>query len=334
MKIAIRSYGAVGNTLNGYGGGEGRWTSNMAYFLQSEGHEVVRCAEGQDHNCDLFLDASWERCQYVNAPVHVHHSFFACNNGALEFPCLPSGDCNLAVPHRREWVQDQNWKKLLEKPFNNIFLPVPYPDNLLPSNVDDVRGFDRTEILWATKDMFHPNFEPQTRPDGREQVFIQGGLDTLKALLRLQKKTEFTMHFLLKEMIDQAHPRFGVPQLLSQFRNKQFYGRVLWTDLISIAARCKLNVPVGGLWGSIPESIFTKGLPMFFSRNCWSNEFGTLLPFPENADEQDIYEALETLWFDERVYQRNFEIQQMLFEDHRTEGLRRNFKIAFEQLGL
>lgn len=338
MRIAIRTYGrneyGLCDPINGFGGGEQRWAANLAHFLKSEGHEVIRCPEGRDSGCDIFLDASWERCQYVSAPIHVHFSFFACNEGARKFSCFSRGGCNLAVPYRVQWVRNQNWMKDLEKPFTNIFLPQPYPDDLLPTHANEVPGFDRTGILWATKDMFHPNFEKQRQPNGREHVFTQGGLDTLKALLRLQQKTDFKMHFLMKHFLDAAHPRYEVPQLLDQFRNKEFYGTIPWTDLISIAAHCKLNVPVGGLWGSIPESIFVKSLPMFFNRNCWSNEFGTLLPFPEKTDEQDIYNALETLWFDERVYQRNFDIQQVLFEDHRTAGLKTNFDIAFKQLGM
>lgn len=334
MRIAIRDYGQMGNQINGFGGGETRWTANLDRFLRTEGHEVFRCAEGQDKNCDLFLDASWERCQHVNAPVHVHFSFFACNRGALEFPCLPSGKCNMAVPYQLQWIKNQNWMKELDKPFNNIFLPQPYPDDLLPANIDQIRPFDRTGIFWATKDMFHPNFEKLQRPNGKEHVFTQGGLDTLKALLRLQDKADFKMHFLMKHFLDAAHPRYGVPEMLSRFKNSQFYGVVPWTGLVELAAQCKLNVPVGGLWGSIPESIFVRSLPVSYMRNCWSENFGTILPFPENANEQDIYEALETLWFDERVYQRQFDVQQVLFEDHRTEGLRRNFEIAFEQLGV
>ena len=323
-----------GSEVDGFGGGEQRWTANLAHFLKSEGYEVVRCAEGQDAGCDLFFDASWELCTQVRAPFHIHFSFFGWTSGIVEYPCIHTGNCNLAVPYRSIWANQRTVSKVSEFTYRNIFIPQPYPDNLMPAEANSVPGFNRREILWATKDMFHPNFESQSRPDGREQVFVQSGLDTLRALLRLQKKAEFKMNFLLKHLIDQAHSRFEVPRMLDEFKEKQYWNQVPWTQLVNIAARCKLNVPVGGLWGSIPESIFTKGLPVFYQRNCWSNEFATMLPFPEHADEQDIYEALETFWFDERVYKRNYEIQQVLFEDHRTEGLRTNLKLAFEQIGL
>ncbi len=334
MKIAIRDFGSIGNTVNGYGGGEQRWSANLAHFLAAEGHDLIRCAEGQDHNCDLFLDASWERCQNIKAPVHVHFSFFACNAGGLEFPCLPSGDCNMAVPYRNEWIKNVEWNKKLEKSFTNLFIPQPYPDAFLPAAANAVEGFARTEIMWASKDMFHPNFVSTPRSAELEHVFVQGGLDMLRALLRLQEKAEFKMNFLMSHFLDQAHPRLGVPELLSRFRNVEFQGQLPWTDLLEVAAKCKLSVPVGGLWGSIPEAVFTKGLPMYCQRNLFSAYFGCRLPTAELTDEDDMYEALEDLWFDEKVYQRDFEIQQILFEDHRTEGLRRNLKIAFEQLGL
>lgn len=335
MRVAVRSYGPQGSAVNGFGGGEQRWTANLAHFLEAEGHDVVRCVEGRDSNCDVFFDASWERCQQVNAPRHVHFSYFGYTSGMLQSSCFRSGECNVAVPYRLTW--NENKKRLCDIPhkFNLLLIPQPYPDDLLPSEAT-TPGFNRSDIFWATKDNFHPNFAKpdQLRPDGREHVFIQGGLDTLRALIRFQNKAEFRIHFLLKHHLDQAPGRLGVPALLDQINNKQFYNVVPWIDLVRLLAQCKLNVPVGGLWGSIPETIFTYGMPLIFPRNQFSGDFGSILPLPENADEQDIYLALEELWFDERVYRRNHDILQALFWDHRTDGLRENIKIAIEKVGL
>lgn len=334
MRIAVRTYGSEGDQVNGFGGGEQRWTANLAHFLRSEGHEVIRCNEGQDAGCDVFFDASWERCQHVRSPKHVHFSFFGPNPGAKEISeCVRSGNCNLAGPYRTAYNNLLKWAKV-EK-HNSFFVPQPYPDDLMPAPAREVRGFERNEIFWGTKDNFHPVFDPQRDPNtGREHVFIENGLNTLRALIRFQDKVPFKMHFLLKHHLDQAPARLGVPALLDQIKDKQFYTVVPWQPLVGILSRCKLNVPVGGLWGSIPETIFTNGYPLIYPQNQFSDDFGSIMPLVREVTEDEVYDAINTLWFDEKIYERNRELLNDLFKDHRTEGLRRNLKIVFEKLGL
>jgi len=139
MKIAVRHYGQ-GDHINGFGGGEQRWTANLAHFLRTEGHRVVRCDEGQEgSDCDVFFDASWERCQYVVAKKHVHFSFFGPNRGAKEISeCMRSGECNLAGPYRTAYNNLIKWSKT-EK-CNPFLIPQPYPDDLLPAPASDHPG--------------------------------------------------------------------------------------------------------------------------------------------------------------------------------------------------
>lgn len=334
MKIAIRSYGD--DTINGFGGGEHRWVANLGWFLEREGHIIhrYRQQEGCPAGYDIYFDAAWEDCHRIHPSVpHVHFSFFAQNNGAMNFPCLPSGKCVMAVPYRNEWQKNLVWAKTIPYKFKNVMVPQPYPDALLPGH-SSVPGFQRREIFWGSKDCFHPHYvQNNKRPDGREYVVVQGGLDTLKALIRLQKKAEFKMNFILAHhTLGNAPPSLGVGELLNQIREKEFWDIVPWTHVVDTLSRCKLNVPVGGLWGSIPESIFTRGQPMIYSRNLFSDRFGSILPHPEDCDENDIYDALETLWFDERIYKRNYDLQQELFKEHRTDGIRQNLSLLFEQL--
>ena len=334
MKIAIRSYGD--DSIDGFGGGEQRWLANLAHFLRTEGHEIHRLHQqvGCDSSFDIYLDAAWEDCHRIPASVpHVHFSYFGGHDGIRKMECFQSGKCNLASPYRDAWVKNAIWAKQADIRFTNICVPQPYPDDLLPEH-SKVPGFERQEIFWATKDNFHPNFASQKRPDGRYHVFVQGGLDTLSALLRLEKKVDFKMNFLLAHHLQQAPPELGVLELVNSFKNKEFRAIAPWTQLVDILARCKLNVPIGGLWGSIPETIFAKSLPLIFPRNQFSERFGSILPFPEDANEEDIYQALETLWFDKRIYDLNYEYLQDLFKEHRTDGLRRAVSIMFDQIGV
>lgn len=334
MKIAVRTYGPNGNPVDGFGGGEQRWTANLAHFLRTEGHEVIRCNEGQDEGCDIFFDASWERCQQSRARAHIHFSFAGANRGALEFPCVRNGEpkCNYANPYRQTHEEGVRWEK--EEPnINAVFVPQPYPDNLLPLSAH-TPGFHRNGILWATKDMFHPNFcKPDQMRGDREHVFVQNGLDTLRALIRFQKKVDFNIHFALQHHLAEAPERLDIQGLVSQFRNVTFSGITPWTHIIQLLSTSKFNVPVGGLWGSAPESIFARSLPLLYPRNQFY--FGMdILPDVNTVTEDEIYDTLERLWYDENAYNEIYDILQEKIKDHRSDGLRKNLAIVYEKVGL
>jgi len=332
MKIAIRTYGPNGDAVDGFGGGEQRWSANLAHFYQSEGIEVIRCNEGQDAGCDIFFDASWERCHLSKARAHIHFSFAGANRGALEFPCIRAGTCNYANPYRQTHEEGVKWS--LEEPtINPVFVPQPYPDNLLPASAD-VHGFQRNNIFWATKDMFHPNFcKPDQMRGDREHVFVQNGLDTLRALIRFQKKVDFNIHFALTHHLQEAPERLGVLPLVDQFRNVTFSNITPWRKVIDCLSSSKFNVPVGGLWGSAPESIFARSLPLLYPNNQFYAGM-EILPRVENVTEDEIYDTMDRLWHDERAYNEIYDVLQEMIKDHRTDGLRKNLAIVYEKVGL
>jgi len=332
MKIAIRTYGPQGNEVNGFGGGEQRWTANLAHFLRTEGHEVFRCDEGQDTGCDVFFDASWERCHKSKARAHIHFSFAGANRGALEFSCIKNGTCNYANPYRQTHEEGVQWQE--EEPsINAVFVPQPYPDDLLPPQAQ-THGFHRNGILWATKDMFHPNFcKPDQVRGDREHVFVQNGLDTMRALIRFQKKVDFNIHFALHHHLAEAPARLEIPSLVSQFRNATFSQVTPWSQIIQILSACKFNAPVGGLWGSAPESIFARSLPLLYPRNQFY--FGMdILPDVNTVTEDEIYDTLDRLWHDERAYNEIYDVLQEKIKDHRSDGLRKNLAIVYEKVGV
>ena len=331
MRIAVRTYHPH-DGLDSFGGGEQRWSANLSHFLRTEGHEVIRCHEGQDSGCDIFFDASWERCQFSKARTHIHFSFSGSNKGALEFPCIQNGTCNYANPYRQTHEEGIKWS--LEEPnINPVFVPQPYPDDLFAAAFQ-THGFQRNNIFWGTKDMFHPSFcKPEhLRPGGREHVFVQNGLDTMRALLRFQKKVDFHIHFALRHHLNQAPPRLGVQEMLRQFRNAAYSEVMPWQQLVGYLSTCKFNVPVGGLWGSAPESMAARSLPLLYPRNQFYSDMN-ILPNVNDATEDEIYDALERLWFDENAYNEIYDVLQEKIKDHRTGGLRKNLKLVFEKVG-
>jgi hypothetical protein len=339
LKIAYRYYGPHG--INGFGGGEQRWVVNAVHFLSKEGHIVQPCHEGKDLGYDLFIDPGFEHgaCLKVRASKHLHLRFcgpWTPDHSSID--CVNSGNCIASAPYwetqqnfdnYEPWIRDGHADKVTP-----VFFPVPYSDDLLPATAQ-VPGFQRNEILWATKDMFHPIFAKAyvEEPGSHGWKIVNAGLCILKSLIRLQERVDFQVNFLMSHHLREAPDFLGIPALVDQIKNKKFANITPWMQLIDIMARCKLNVPVGGLWGSTPEAIFAGTLPMQHPKNQFYAGYN-ILPEPIDLTEDNYYDALERHWFDEAAYNTAMEPLQVLFEHHRTEGLRRNFKETLETIGV
>jgi hypothetical protein len=354
LRIAWRGHG-VNKGVNGFGGGEHRYNTNVMYILEKEfDHEIITVDDHpriKDVECDLVYDPPFEGrgCFDLKAPMHIHMRFCSLVPNHESEECADRGNCIITVPWRQayneclafEEQRDDRWVGKM-KP---IYLPMPYPDDLLPAHAA-VPGFDRNEIFWCTKDPFHPVFAESYANEpgyGHGWKVVNAGLCTLKALLRLQKKVDFKINFLMAGHLAQAPDFLGVRELLSQFKYKEFRptpqelsrGRYWtpWLELLDILSRCKLNVPVGGLWGSSPETMFTKGLPMMHPDNMFHKDYD-VMPRVEDVNEDVLYEIFERYWFDKDAYNLTHKELQHRFEEHRTAGVKRIFEQTFAEIGL
>lgn len=311
-----------GKDLNARGRGEDRWNVNLAYFLQSEGVDVLKGLPNLRYKGSVFLDAP-DDCRYLLGKKHVHFKFSYSMPELRELPCYREGELLLANPYRNSfeagkkfWAGDRKVKFL--------FLPIPYPDRLLPGGLE--AGFRRKTITWASKDVFDPRFEK----DPGSQYVGNNGEYALRAVEKLSRRTEISFICIMYQMLGTRGEG-----LVAQLPQVKKYQELPWSELVGLMSQSKLNLCPAGSAGSVLESIFTKGLPVqnegtFFSPR---RKFG-LLPPAQQATQQDWDEALEAFWLDEQAYQQAWEYYQDVFQDHRTDGARRAWQEALRTIGV
>ncbi len=337
MKIAIRSWGSYRDNLDGFGGLELRYTVNYAHFLRSEGHEIhfFDDARGCDSSFDFAIDAPNHSCHLVKAKYHTHNWFSPKITTAIKYPefhnnpCYQSGQMIITSPYK--YGYDNAIKEVVEHNFKHLlFLPLAYPDDLVPKNL--VPGFNRNIILWGNKGNFNAEFGPE-----RNLFYVTNGINTLKALVRLNKKADFKMVFLLDNYIRDTRPEWKdeIADLISQLKDVERLDQVTWTQYVNFMAQTKINTHVGGLTSGINECLFTQGVPATPEKFIFFQDVAkelNLMPSAEIATVDEIYDAYERLWFDEQHYLYVRDAFQEAFADHRTDGLRKHWKSTKEKL--
>ncbi len=337
MKIAVRSWGSYRDNLDGFGGLELRYTVNYAHFLRSEGHEVHFFDDnhGCDSSFDFAIDAPNHNCNAVKAKFHTHTWFSPRTANAVNNPgihggsCYQSGQMIIADPYKHGY--DNAMKKGVAHNFKHIlFLPLAYPDDLIPKNL--MPGFERNVILWGNKGNFNPEFGPE-----RNMFYVTNGIDTLKALVRLNKKADFKMIFLLDNYIrgTRSEWRDEVADLIRQLKDVERLDQITWTRYVNFMAQTKINTHVGGLTSGINECLLTQGVPATPEKFIFFQDVAkelNLMPSAEISTVDEIYDAYERLWFDEQYYLYIRDSFQDAFADHRTDGLRKHWQSAMEEI--
>lgn len=333
VKVAISSHGANKDHIDGFGGLEQRFGANWAYFLRSEGHEVhfFDINRGVDSSFDLAIDCPIERCDNIRAKQHIHGSFRAVSLHSTDVQsnqCYQDGRYFYSSPYRVDYLESLGMAASGGFKHVPVFMPLPYPEALVPENL--VQGFVRTEIAWANKGNFHPAFNRDFKYE-----LVEDGLKHLQALVRLNKRAEFKITFLLDSMIRNTNPewRGEVESLISQLKQVERLETLPWTRLVQLLGRCKLNTHVGRLTSSINEAIFTYGVPVT-QANFGHLATVALLPPLAECTVESIYDIYERLWFDEKFYYQVQEAFQDHFRDHRTDGVRRAWRALTQQLDL
>lgn len=325
LKIAFQAYGQ--NHINGYGGLEQRFAVNWAYFLKEEGHDVHFLKEGA--GCDSSFDLYWNapvcsiparQCPPIKARKHIHSYFHFDVRSVIEFcPCHERGECYFSSPYIDTFHKMKDFADEMGN-FKAVFTPIAYPDKWRP---DVSPGFDRTEIMWANKGSLDPQYGPENAPH-----YPENSVKLLQALIRLNQKADFKITFVLNSLISNARPEYGVPELIGQLKNVDSVDRLPWTQLVKKMSHCKINTHAGGLTSAINECFFVDTVPLanrnfgFFNSLCQDLD---IIPDPQNASSDEIFEGLDRLWFDREWYNKVNDSFQELFIHHRTEGLRKSW---------
>ena len=344
MKIAIRSHEPT-NSINGYGGLEQRLAVMWGYVLSKRGHDVHYYHEsvGCDESFDLALECPSEPTRSCEPPArikakrHIHTSY---GIGPMNHPeitssrCYQEGEYILSVPHRQPYTTGLGYMAQGNKA-KVVFLPLPYPDELIPPNLQ--KGFDREGIWWGNKGNFdpvigpsHPAFEP----------FMINGIETLKALIKLNKRVDFKITFMLTSRTQAAahkYPELGIEELIGKLKNVERYDILPWSELVKRIAKCKLNTHPGGLTSSIHETIFTHGVPVTpkDSAHMFMRSPGVeLIRERSKITADEIYDVYERLWFDEKFYTQVYDVYQESFEDHRSANVEKYWRRTLDFLEL
>lgn len=308
MKITMQAYGPE-NTINSYGGLEVRFAVNWAHWLREQGHQVdfFHQSVGCDDTYDVCFDAPVSEaypCSKWRAKTHVH-SYFSPDVSGLKFlECYQKG--HAIISHPTEFSYNAGLTMCPD--FKRVFTPIPYSDNLKPASTQD--SFNRTEIMWCNKGNFHQQY-------GEDHHYYKHGLNTLKALVRLNQRVEFKITFILGSLI--VH-RPEVVELIKKLKQVEVLNTVPWTNLVERMARCKINTHAGGLTSAIFESIFCETLPLvpndfgFFGEEAREVNF---TPSAQIVTEDEIYDSMERLWLDGNYYNEKNAIFTRAFEPHR-----------------
>ena len=335
VRIALQYFGEGSGQVNAFVGGEARWSTNVYDVLTREGYDVSYIPIEHDASgFDLYLDAPWDVCDRLKCKRHVHFSFAPFSSqrreGLANQPCVRAGRSIVSCPYGTGYRQSL-LAATENDPFQVVFVPMPFHDIYKPTSLG--KPFDRTGVVWATKFWSDPVFD---NPEHPHHFYVENAINTLRALVKLGEKVPFTLNFIMSEAIQQANPRHDVPGLIGRLPEVRKLGRMSWTELIKVMGTSKFNLPIGGLQASVLESIFGGSLPLLYSDTHYANlskDVG-LLPPVRVATSQEIFEAMETFWRDEKVYTRAWDFYQELFKDHIREGFLRNFKETLSSIGL
>jgi len=333
MKIAVCSYGPEQHHINAYGGLEVRFAVNWAQFLAGEGHEVYFFdphGVGVDERFDLAIDCMMERCDNVKARKHIHTSFSTTSLGAdvvQSSDCYQAGDFIYGSPYRVDYLKSLTMASSGGYKHIPAFMPIPYLDSWLPPMES---GFNRTEISWTNKGNFNPEFGVDCNPH-----FVYNGINTLKALVKLNQKADFKVTFVLDSLIRSARKdhSWQIEELIGQLKNVDRLEILPWTEVVKLLSRCKLNTHAGGLTSSVNEAIFTHSVPVTPTNFVHMDTVG-LIPHAKEATAEEIYDIYERLWFDEGFYVQVYDAFQDHFRDHRTAGVRKAWNSLVQQLEL
>lgn len=289
--------------INNSGLGDVRWSSNIYHFLQSQGYNIEYIPHTEAHVCDLYLDVHLrEQCVEVAAARHIHLSFYSQDidrHPGLRL-CANGNKTIIGTAYRRTFEEDKHKTEYLIP----VFAPIPYLDEFRPQYF--VPGAQRKEITWAIRRCYENDAQKQYTEN------------LLRALLRLNQRADFMINFIDRDQVAQAK------HLITHFTYLRSYGRISWQEVLEIQARTKLNLYHNDLSGaSTNEAMFCGAVPVLPKDNMfWYVPEGTESPKTEN----ELYAVLETLWFDEREYNRHWEHYQDVFSDHRLPKLLHNWQ--------
>jgi hypothetical protein len=331
MKIVIFVSGSIKNGLDSPTPGEGRWAQNLAKMLSINGHEVdcicntpwdspswgnarvypnvtlsAHIQKQKEYDLALYVPWDhqhnnghlfpWENCKTlpVKAKWYAHNTFSWGASIASEHDCYMHNHV-LVYPYIQE--NHQFPVDLKENPFPTFFLPIPIYDNIAPLNIEE-----RRNILWSTKDVFHPDW-------GKLDHHVPRiGLATLNAIRKLASKKRFDVHFLSTRFFSPENSwiarELDVMGVVNSIPGSCVHELLPQHKLFDIMRSSRITAIVSGLLGSFGESIAMGSVPLCYSGHIYRDpaEKHNLKLDTFFATEEQIYDCLDRLYNDDDFY--------------------------------
>jgi hypothetical protein len=374
MKVIIFIGNTIKSGLDSPTPGESRWAQNLARMLGENGHEVdgiagvpwdppswgdttpvpgVTLSALPDYNkeYDLALYLPWEYQVYdtnklsytawrpcykipVKAKWYVHCTFSWGASIADDHDCYNRNHV-LAYPYIQE--DHQFPTDSAENPYKTFALPIPLYKELAPIELEN-----RKNILWSTKDVFHPDWGKCPEfPDGNPNHHCPRiGMATLGAIKRLAQKHSFDVHFLSTRFFNpDASPiarMLGTMEFAKTIPNSHFHGLLPQAELFGIMRQTRITAIVSGLLGSFGESIIKGAVPLCYSghlQRASAEKHGIKLNVFE-ATEDEIYECMEKLYTDDDFYMDVITDYRHEMRHYSYDEAYKYFQLMIGQLGL
>jgi hypothetical protein len=372
MDISVFVSGSIKNGLDSATPGEGRWAQNLARMLAEHGHNVDVVANvvwdppswgtskplpnvnlssliNKDKEYDLVLYMPWEYQVYENnrytpwrpcheiplkAKYYVHNTFSWGASIKDDHICYNRNHV-LAYPYIQENHQFPTDPG--ENPYPTFALPIPLYKELAPIDLEN-----RKNILWSTKDVFHPDWgKDAEHPHGNEDHHCPRiGMATLRAIKRLAEKYDFHTHFLSTRFfypeLSPIAKRLGVLDFAKSIPNSHFHALLPQDELKRVMRSTRITAVVSGLLGSFGESIISGAVPLCYSGHLQrdaAEKHGIKLPVFDATEEQ-IYDCMEKLYTDDDFYMSVIEDYRHEMRYYSYDSAYRYFELMVEQLGL
>jgi len=303
---------------------------NWIHVLREEGHELFQLHDSSARDeiiphLDLYLNVPWwsEMSCWIGSIKYARHAHLhygtTCADGAPfvgeekncpSITCTKDGSCSIIAGYKVDYTTSLRQWGRSERKYDIGLMPIPFSDSMLSTDVM-TRPFERRGIAWMAKDIFI------ARNEENEPWIPQVGLSYLRALVRLSKKTDFTLYFL----------RYGdrpvtdeVSALLSQLR-VEYLPPLAFRDVLRLMPSIKLNLCVAGKASCTLDSLFCRAVPLGhsdgFLMHTARREFpAALLPPTRLTTEDDIYALLEQMWFDYPFFRNVEDCYQEEFVPH------------------
>lgn len=327
MKIAVFLSGTINNGLDSPTSGEGRWGMELARMLAYYGHDIVCYTDPGSasswgvqrplsnvrierfHKTQEKFDVAlyipwehqyngqeWETCETLplSAKWFVHCTF----SWTLS---LPDHNCYnnnhvLAYPYIQENQQFPP-SESEGNPYKVFPLPIPLYQNFSPVDLGA-----RKDILWSTKDVFHPGW------GSVDHQVPAIGMRVLKAIKRLSDAHDLKAHFLSTGHFNPANSFLSrdldVMGLVESLPNYELYELLPRDTLMEIMAKSRITAIVSGLLGSFGDSIVSGSVPLCYEGHIYRNaaKKHDLILNTVTATEDEIFDCFNRLYTDDAFF--------------------------------